>query len=395
MCRSLGNRERPGAFRGMTGVAASAASKGRIGKGRSKRRRHNSPAMRRASMASALALMVFVACIDNAAPAGAASATPPDPAAAQAKPAPPIEIRAVRDTPEAAAQIFGTLLTRHARQDKLPLETDDATAGGDYTLRGALGAGQGLEGVYLIAVIDLHGKGDVRLHRVVAEARATGRVTARPASDGGDGAISSVWQRIRQEDMERLAAESMARLTNWYEANREAPAAPAASMVAMDAPTGNEADDDALVTGSIRPDLPDATPDGKGGPGQRLAAASPFRIEVAPAPGNGDRALTAAMEKALSEKLKDRPEDMKDGPYKVTGEVVTASRKGGQTDVSIRWVLTGPQGTVLGEVRQNRAVEAAAIAGRWGPLADQAARAAAEGILKLIAPARDKMAAQG
>lgn len=395
MCRPLGNRERPGAFRGMTGVAASAASKGRIGKGRRKRRRHNSPATRRASMASALALMVFAACIDNAAPAGAASPTPPDPATAQAKPASPIEIRAVRDTPEAAARIFGALLTRHARQDKLPLQTDDATAGGDYTLRGALGAGQGLEGVYLIAVIDLHGKGDVRLHRVVTEARATGRATVKPASDGGDIAGSNVWQRVRQEDMERLAAESMARLTNWYEANREAPAAPAANMVAMDAPTGHEADDDALETGSIRPDLPDTTPDGKGGPGQRLAAASPFRIDVAPAPGDGDRALTAAMEEALSEKLKDRLKEMTGGPYKVTGEVVTASRNDGQTDVSIRWVLTGPQGTALGEVRQNRAVEAAAIAGRWGPLADQAARAAAEGILKLIAPARDKMAAQG
>jgi hypothetical protein len=164
--------------------------------------------------------------------------------------------------------------------------------------------------------------------------------------------------------MERLASESMARLSHWYEANREAPATAAASMVAMKAPAGNDADD-ALVTGSIRPDLPDTTPDGKGGPGQRLASASPFRIDVAPAPGDGDRALTAAMEKALSEKLKGRLADMTGGPYKVTGEVVTASRNDGQTDVSIRWVLTGPQGTKLGEVRQSRAVKAAAIAGRW------------------------------
>ncbi|MAB13750.1 hypothetical protein [Parvibaculum sp.] len=378
-------------------MAVSAASKGRIGKGRRKRHRHNSPATRRASMASALALMVFAACIDNAAPAGAASPTPPDAATAQTKSSDPVEIRAVRDTPEAAAQIFSTLLTRQARQDKLPLEADDAAAGGDYTLRGALGAGQGLEGVYLIAVIDLHGKGDVRLHRVVTEARATGPAAVKPASQGGDGAgsaQSNVWQRVRQEDMERLASESMARLSHWYEANREAPATAAASMVAMKAPAGNDADD-ALVTGSIRPDLPDTTPDGKGGPGQRLASASPFRIDVAPAPGDGDRALTAAMEKALSEKLKGRLADMTGGPYKVTGEVVTASRNDGQTDVSIRWVLTGPQGTKLGEVRQSRAVKAAAIAGRWGPLADQAARAAAEGILKLIAPTPDKIAAQG
>lgn len=394
MCRPLAKRERSGTFRGMTGVAASAASKSRIAKGRTKRRRHNSPATRRTSMASALALMVFAACIDNAAPAGAASPTPPNTASVQKEPAAgPVDIRAVRDTPEAAAQIFGALLTRQAGQDKLPLDT--GTSQGDYTLRGALGAGQGLEGVYLIAVIDLHGKDDVRLHRVVTEARATGQTGAKDASDGGSAARSGAWKRVRQEDMERLAAESMARLAQWYEANREPPAHPAASMVAANAATGNEADDDALVTGSIRPDLPATTPDGKGGPGQRLAAASPFRIDVAPAPGDGDRALTAAMKKALSEQLKDRLEDMPGGPYKLTGEVVTASRDDGQTDVSIRWVLTGSQGTTLGEVRQTRAVEAAAIAGHWGPLADQAARAAAEGILKLIVPSQGKMAAQG
>ena len=101
------------------------------------------------------------------------------------------------------------------------------------------------------------------------------------------------------------------------------------------------------------------------------------------------------MEKALAERLKERPEEMTDGPYKVTGEVVTASRNDGQTDVSIRWVLKGPQGKTLGEVRQNRAVAAAAIAGHWGPLAEQAARAAAEGILKLMAPAGPAKAAQG
>lgn len=344
-------------------------------------------------MASALALMVFVACVDNAAPAGAASPTPQNAATAQANPAAPIRIRAVRDTPEAAAQIFGTLLAREARQDKLPLDAD--TARGDYTLRGALGAGQGLEGVYLIAVLDLHGKEDTRLHRVVTEARATGPAAAQAASHDGQGAGAAVWERVRQQDMERLAAESVARLAQWYAANRKTPARSATSMVATNAPAGDEAGDDALITGSIRPDLPVTTPDGKGGPGQRLAAASPFRIDVAPAPGDGDRALTSAMEKALAERLKERPEEMTDGPYKVTGEVVTASRNDGQTDVSIRWVLKGPQGKTLGEVRQNRAVAAAAIAGHWGPLAEQAARAAAEGILKLMAPAGPAKAAQG
>ena len=368
----------------MIGVAASTAGKKKTGR---KRRKHNSPGVRRVSMASAMALMVFAACIDNAAPAGAASPiTPPQQTAeAPAKPATPISIRPVRDAPETAAETFGNLLTRQARNDKLPLETlakDDE----GYTLRGALGAGRGLEGAYLIAVIDLHGRDGMRLHRVVTEARATGNATA-----GQDGK-TNIWGLVREDDLERLAAESMARLSRWIEANRKMPANSAASLVAAAGSGNDTTDPDAsLVTGSIRPDLPNTTPDGKGGPGQRLAAASGVRIDVAPAPGDGDRALTAAMKKALGNKLNDLP----GGPYKVSGEVVTASRDDGLTDVSIRWVLTGPKGTTLGEVRQSRAVKASAIAGRWGNLADQAAGAAATGILKLVQPGPTKTAAQG
>ena len=353
-----------------------------------KKRKRNSPATRRVSMASAFALMVFAACIDNAAPAGAASSSPAPQQAAKAvaKPASPIEIRPVRDAPEAATRLFGNLLARQAQKDKLPLESGNE-GGPDYTLRGALGAGRGLEGAYLIAVIDLHGKDGARLHRVVTEARATGHATATAAA-ASETPNSDVWPQVRKEDMERLAAESTARLARWLEANRQAPAA--SSMVAAKAPARDDGDAP-LTTGSIRPDLPDTTPGGMGSPAQRLAAASPFHVDVAPAPGDGDRALTSAMEKALTDKLKDMP----GGPYKVTGEVVTASRNDGLTDVAIRWVLTGPRGKKLGEVRQTRAVKAAAIAGRWGNLADEAAGAAADGILKLIPPAPAKKAAQG
>ena len=66
MCRPLRDRAH---FRGMIGVAASTAGKKKTGR---KPRKHNSPGVRRVSMASAMALMVFAACIDNAAPAGAA-----------------------------------------------------------------------------------------------------------------------------------------------------------------------------------------------------------------------------------------------------------------------------------------------------------------------------------
>ena len=362
----------------MIGVAASAKG---TGKGRKAKR--SSPATRRASMASALALMVFAACIDNAAPAGAASPTPHQAAKIAEKPAGPVVISPVRDTPEREATIFSDLLARHAKDEKLPLLGEGGT---DYTLRGALGAGQGLEGAYLIAVIDLHGKGDIRLHRVVTEARTTGHIpqNANPATPG-----DTVWRQVRPGDLERLAAESAARLARWVEANREAPAKPATPMVA--ARESGDGQAQGLVTGSIGPSLPLAM----GGPTEQLADASAFRIEVAPAPGDGDRALTAAMEKALNGRLKETAKDIPGGPYKVKGDVVTASRNDGLTEVSIRWVLTGPKGNTLGEVRQTRAVSAASIAGRWGNLADQAANAAADGIMKLITPAPAAKAAQG
>jgi hypothetical protein len=131
-----------------------------------------------------------------------------------------------------------------------------------------------------------------------------------------------------------------------------APAAPAAS---------------ASTTGSIGTDGP-------------LAAVVP---NVNGAPGDGGSSLASALQRELTGKGI-TVGGKSASAYRVEGTVTLGAAKEGKQPIQIEWLVRDPQGKKLGTVSQRNEIPEGSLDGPWGKTAEQAAGAAAQGILKLL-----------
>ena len=105
------------------------------------------------------------------------------------------------------------------------------------------------------------------------------------------------------------------------------------------------------------------------------------------APGDGGTSLTAAIQRELQTKgiaLADRPTPVS---YRVEGAVTLGAGREGKQPIQIEWVVKDPQGKKLGTVSQKNDIPEGSLDGSWGRVADQAAGAAVQGILKLLTEA--------
>jgi hypothetical protein len=117
---------------------------------------------------------------------------------------------------------------------------------------------------------------------------------------------------------------------------------------------------------------------------QAKPAAPLAYITVAGAPGDGEKALAAALGKRLSVAGVKIATALDTEVYSVEGIVKMSAVKGGRQAVRIDWTVFGPGGDTLGGVSQTRVVRKGALDRKWGAAADAAARAAALSIAKLI-----------
>jgi hypothetical protein len=107
------------------------------------------------------------------------------------------------------------------------------------------------------------------------------------------------------------------------------------------------------------------------------------------APGDGDQALATAMSAALHHalvSLADFPGAMPNFIVEVAVGITPPSA--GKQKVSINWVLTKADGSQIGQVKQENAVDAGSLDKVWGLTAYDAANAAAPGITALIDEAK-------
>jgi hypothetical protein len=110
---------------------------------------------------------------------------------------------------------------------------------------------------------------------------------------------------------------------------------------------------------------------------------------VTGAPGDGSKSLTAAIQRELQSKgiaLADRPTP---GSYRVEGAVTVGASREGRQPIQIEWVVKDPRGKKLGTVSQKNDIPEGQLDGPWGRVADQAAGAAVQGILKLLPSAAE------
>jgi hypothetical protein len=107
---------------------------------------------------------------------------------------------------------------------------------------------------------------------------------------------------------------------------------------------------------------------------------------VVGAPGDGSTSLTAAIQRELAGKgvaISDRPTTV---AYRVEGTVTVGQARDGKQPVHIEWLVRDPQGKKLGTVSQKNEIPEGSLDGRWEKTAEQAAGAAAQGIVKLLPP---------
>ncbi len=139
---------------------------------------------------------------------------------------------------------------------------------------------------------------------------------------------------------------------------------------------------------------PPVTPVSEGSPAATASTAPPAAalprangVLVAPvsgAPGDGQRSLTTALKKRLYAGGIKLANGTADNVYMVKGSVVLADASGGKQSIRIDWLVLDPSGKRLGTVSQQNTIPRGSLNGPWGAIADAAAGAAADGIIKLL-----------
>ena len=107
-------------------------------------------------------------------------------------------------------------------------------------------------------------------------------------------------------------------------------------------------------------------------------------VTVVGAPGDGDQALTAALNHELAARGLKLASSFQANVYEVQGTVRIQPVSKSKESVTIIWVVLGPDGTQRGITRQTRVIRKGSLDRKWGRAATAAAAAAAEDIDKLI-----------
>jgi hypothetical protein len=112
---------------------------------------------------------------------------------------------------------------------------------------------------------------------------------------------------------------------------------------------------------------------------------APFAyVTVVGAPGDGDQALTSALNNELTARGLKLASSFQANVYEVQGTVRMQPVSKSKQSVTIIWVVLGPDGTQRGITRQTRTIHKGSLDRKWGRAATAAAAAAAEDIDKLI-----------
>lgn len=240
----------------------------------------------------------------------------------------------------------------------------------DYTLRGYIVAAKDKSGTKISYIWDVTDQSGKRVNRITGEEAVAGNASKDPwasitptvaQSISGKAASSFVAWLQTQGSQGAVASNSSSGQPAGVGAN-EAPRAPAAKKAASAQVSSSTA------TGSIGRD-------------EQVAALVPA---VTGAPGDGSKSLAAAIQRELSGKGVTVSERAAPGTYRVEGTVVMGKAEGGKQPISIEWLVRDPQGKKLGTVSQKNEIAEGSLDGAWGKVADQAAGAAVQGIVKLL-----------
>jgi hypothetical protein len=264
-----------------------------------------------------------------------------------------MDLAPIVGAPPNIAKQFAQELAAAGNDNKLTI-TPDGT-GSPYTLKGYLIATSEKKGAKISYILDITDAKGGRVGRVSGEQLIAGRSGADP------------WSGVDSDAIHSLAAKIAPQIATTVSGVGSPP--PVASTPAPSPGPG------AAPSQSAR--APEAAPAAKG---PVTTIVSP----VAGAPGDGTKSLTAAIKKRLYAKGVKLATVPTGNTYTVKGTVRVTDGAAGKQSIRIDWQVLDPNGKRLGTVSQQNNIPKGSLDGPWGAIADAAAGAAADGIVKLL-----------
>jgi hypothetical protein len=258
--------------------------------------------------------------------------------------------------PANVSQEFAQELVAAGKNNKLTI-TPNGT-GSSYTIKGYLLATSERKGAKISYILDINDSKGQRVGRVSGEQLVPGRSKADP------------WSGVDSAALRSLAARIAPQIASALSGGGSAP-----PPVASDPPPAP-----GTAPSTRAPAETAATPAPRVAKGPVTAMVSP----VSGAPGDGMKSLTAAIKKRLYAKGVKLTSIQSENTYTVKGIVSLKDASGGKQSIRIDWQVIDPSGKKVGTVSQQNTIPKGSLNGPWGPIADAAAGAAADGIIKLL-----------
>lgn len=338
-------------------------------------------AVRRQSLVVALAAVVGLASLSLAGCGGSsfslfesasetASATSQPTAVAQA-PIARVAINSIVGPPDALGKQLHREFASALEQNRIAVAQSKGK-GADFNLRPYILAakeGRGTKVSYVLDVSDPSGK---RVNRFAGEEMVPGSPSADP------------WAAITPSVAQAIAAKATSAFVAWVPTTQPTAVAQASPRADAGVPKRDDAQSPrpaARKAARKRVASSSSQTTGSIAKGDGVTAVVPA---VTGAPGDGNTTLTAAIHRELRTKgvrLAARPTS---GAYRIQGAVTMGEVRQGKQPIQIEWVVKDPKGKKLGTVSQKNDVPEGRLDDKWGDTASQAARAAVQGIMKLL-----------
>jgi hypothetical protein len=250
----------------------------------------------------------------------------------------------------------------------------------DYTVRGYIVAAKDKANTKVSYIWDITDPTGKRLNRITGEEVVTGQAPKDP------------WAAVTPPITQAVAQKSAASFSQWLQT---ATLTSGPGPVAGQQPPVGVGGTSPVATASTPPGTATAmpAPANTGRPPLQNASVSAVGTSaivppVTGAPGDGAVSLTRALQSELTKSGVSLANAASTSTYRVEGVVQVGQPDGGKQSVQIDWNVRDPQGKRLGTVTQKNEIPEGSLDGQWGRVADAAAAAAAQGIVKLLPQSR-------
>ena len=306
---------------------------------------------------------------------GSSTPAPEVAAPAPVAPQPPlakVAVAPIIGAPDAIAKQIQQEFTSAVEKQRVSV-TASKDERADYTLRGYIVAAKDKSATKVSYIWDITDPNGKRVNRITGEEVVTGNAGKDP------------WSALTPQVAQSIAGKAASSFVAWLPAH-SSQGAMASNLASQPSSVG------AQPAAAGPPMEPKRTAAAKQPAPQPAATGSiardgPIQVvvpAVTGAPGDGSTSLTAAIQRELTGRgvpLTDRPTSV---AYRVEGTVAVGAAKDGKQPIQIEWLVRDPHGKKLGTVSQKNEIPEGSLDGPWDRTADQAAGAAAQGIIKLL-----------